>query len=172
MQFSLFRSHFLYFLFFLCLFLGIPSCLGKPINRKRKLKSDNEAGKERIKWTAVQINWKIRDYWTRLRSFLRFFLCVWWIFDNVSPPTLQMVYACVSLYRCGDRVRSQAGLALAGVLLVSITIAAGKIQQYNKKMFTIVHSCTNTLCDSSVHIRSKNEEHNNCKSCKNLPYGS
>jgi hypothetical protein len=36
-----------------------------------------------------------------------------------------MVYACLSLYRWGDRVRSQAGLGLAGVLLVSITIAAG-----------------------------------------------
>jgi hypothetical protein len=42
----------------------------------------------------------------------------------------QMVYACLSLYRWGDRVRSQAGLGLAGVLLVSITIAAGELKQF------------------------------------------
>jgi hypothetical protein len=41
-----------------------------------------------------------------------------------------MVYACLSLYRWGDRVRSQAGLGLAGVLLVSITIAAGEFRQF------------------------------------------
>jgi hypothetical protein len=41
-----------------------------------------------------------------------------------------MVYACLSLYRWGDRVRSQAGLGLAGVLLVSITIAAGALKQF------------------------------------------
>jgi hypothetical protein len=41
-----------------------------------------------------------------------------------------MVYACLSLYRWGDRVRSQAGLGLAGVLLVSITIAAGMLKQF------------------------------------------
>ncbi len=41
-----------------------------------------------------------------------------------------MVYACLSLYRWGDRVRSQAGLGLAGVLLVSITIAAGALRQF------------------------------------------
>jgi hypothetical protein len=41
-----------------------------------------------------------------------------------------MVYACLSLYRWGDRVRSQAGLGLAGVLLVSITIAAGVLKQF------------------------------------------
>ena len=36
-----------------------------------------------------------------------------------------MVYAAVTLYRWGDKVRSQAGLGLAGVLLVAITVAAG-----------------------------------------------
>jgi hypothetical protein len=41
-----------------------------------------------------------------------------------------MVYACLSLYRWGDRVRSQAGLGLAGVLLVSITIAAGVLNSF------------------------------------------
>ena len=97
MQFSLFRSHFLYFLFFLCLFLGIPSCLGKPINRKRKLKSDNEAGKERITWTAVQINWKIRDYWTRLRSFLRFFYVFGGFLTMCPPPPCRW---CMRVWAC------------------------------------------------------------------------
>ena len=36
-----------------------------------------------------------------------------------------MVYSAVTLYRWGDKVRSQAGLGLAGVLLVAITVAAG-----------------------------------------------
>ena len=36
-----------------------------------------------------------------------------------------MVFAAVTLYRWGDKVRSQAGLGLAGVLLVAITVAAG-----------------------------------------------
>jgi len=38
---------------------------------------------------------------------------------------LQLVYTGVSLLRWHDPVRSQAGVGLAGVLLVSITVAAG-----------------------------------------------
>ena len=37
----------------------------------------------------------------------------------------QLVYAGVSLLRWHDPVQSQAGVGLAGVLLVSITVAAG-----------------------------------------------
>ena len=36
-----------------------------------------------------------------------------------------MVYAGVSLYNFTDRVRSHAGLGIAGVLLVAVSIAAG-----------------------------------------------
>ncbi|XP_071538022.1 protein patched [Panulirus ornatus] len=36
-----------------------------------------------------------------------------------------LVYACVSLARLSDSVRSSAGLGLAGVLLVAVTVAAG-----------------------------------------------
>ena len=38
---------------------------------------------------------------------------------------LQVVYAGITLYRWGDRVRSHAGLGVGGVLLVMVTIAAG-----------------------------------------------
>ena len=36
-----------------------------------------------------------------------------------------MVYAGLTLYRWGDRVRSHAGLGIAGVLLIAVSIAAG-----------------------------------------------
>ena len=36
-----------------------------------------------------------------------------------------MVYTVIALYRWTDKVRSQSGLGLAGVLLVAITVAAG-----------------------------------------------
>ena len=36
-----------------------------------------------------------------------------------------MVYAGATLYRWGDRVRSHAGLGIAGVLLIAVSIAAG-----------------------------------------------
>jgi len=39
--------------------------------------------------------------------------------------SFMMLYAAVTLYRWGDKVRSQAGLGLAGVLLVAFTVAAG-----------------------------------------------
>jgi hypothetical protein len=58
-----------------------------------------------------------------------------------------MVYACLSLYRWGDRVRSQAGLGLAGVLLVSITIAAGVLK-------AVIFSTSRGLCTSVVFFRA------------------
>jgi patched 1 protein len=48
--------------------------------------------------------------------------------SNVSVVhyfVLQLLYAGVSLLRWHDPVQSQAGIGLAGVLLVSITVAAG-----------------------------------------------
>lgn len=45
--------------------------------------------------------------------------------DAASRCLLQVVYACVSLARLSDSVRSGAGLGLAGVLLVTVTVAAG-----------------------------------------------
>lgn len=52
-------------------------------------------------------------------------------FSELNLPNIaigyffMMVYSMVSLYRWGDKVRSQAGLGLAGVILVAISVAAG-----------------------------------------------
>ena len=43
----------------------------------------------------------------------------------VSYLFLQVIYACVSLLRWSDAVRSQAGIGVAGVLLVILAVAAG-----------------------------------------------
>ena len=52
-------------------------------------------------------------------------------FSELNIPNIavgylfMMLYSMVSLYRWSDKVRSQAGLGLAGVVLVAITVAAG-----------------------------------------------
>lgn len=38
---------------------------------------------------------------------------------------LQFIYACISLMRWNDAVNSQSGVGMAGVLLVSLSVAAG-----------------------------------------------
>ena len=43
-------------------FLAFHPALGMPINRMRKPRSDKETEKEKIAWTAVHRNYKIRDY--------------------------------------------------------------------------------------------------------------
>jgi patched 1 protein len=52
-------------------------------------------------------------------------------FSEVNMPNLaigyvfMMVYSVLSLYNWSDKVRSQAGLGLAGVVLVAVTVASG-----------------------------------------------
>ena len=41
------------------------------------------------------------------------------------PGPLQFIYACISLMRWSDAVNSQSGIGMAGVVLVSLSVAAG-----------------------------------------------
>lgn len=45
--------------------------------------------------------------------------------NNNIAVVLQLMYACVSLLRWTDVVNSQSGIAMAGMLLVAMAVAAG-----------------------------------------------
>ena len=64
MEFFLFSS--LSLIFFHFNILTAQPALGMQFNRKRKKRSEIEAEKEIITWTAEHKNWEIRDYKTRL----------------------------------------------------------------------------------------------------------
>lgn len=53
------------------------------------------------------------------------FVCVRFILSYFLFCLFQLIYVAVTLMQWCDPVRSQAGVGIAGVLLLSITVAAG-----------------------------------------------